>query len=167
MAKITLPALVAQYLSAASFNTKFTDIEDHLNNKVLYRNNPSGEPNEMGNDLDMDSNSILNLPTPYELTEPVRLQDVQDALDSVIGVLPVSQAPQVATEGQTDFTCASTWLVRAEIHWVRVDGCPQVPDVDFTVDALAPGVITFTTPLSLGMVVDVTSFAPNVAYPSP
>jgi hypothetical protein len=61
MAKITLNNLTTNYGSQALFNANSDTIEDHLNNKVLYRDNPSGEPNTMENQLDMNSNRIINL----------------------------------------------------------------------------------------------------------
>lgn len=60
MAKITLDNITSQFGSNTLFNTNFQAIEDTLNNDVLYRNNPGTEPNQMLNDLDMNSNDILN-----------------------------------------------------------------------------------------------------------
>lgn len=60
MAKITLNDISSNYASTAQLNSKFQQIEDELNNKALYRNNPLGEANTMENDLDMNSNDILN-----------------------------------------------------------------------------------------------------------
>ena len=41
-------------------NANINAIEAEFNDKVLYRNNPTGETNTMQNDLDMNSNDILN-----------------------------------------------------------------------------------------------------------
>jgi len=60
MAKIVLNDLTSNYGSQTLHNTNNGEIESHLNSKVLYRDNPSGEPNQMENDLDMNSNDILN-----------------------------------------------------------------------------------------------------------
>lgn len=60
MAKVTLSDITAGYASATALNASFNAIEDEFNNKVLYRNNPTGEPNQMLNDLDMNNNDILN-----------------------------------------------------------------------------------------------------------
>ena len=65
MAKITLDSITAAYASNSLLNTNFTAIQDELNNNVLYRNNPAGEANQMANDLDMNSNHILNADTVY------------------------------------------------------------------------------------------------------
>ena len=61
MAKITINNIASGYASTTALNTNFDAIETELNSKVLYRNNPSGEPNSMENDLDMNSNSINNV----------------------------------------------------------------------------------------------------------
>ena len=60
MAKITVSDIASGYASTTALNASFNQIEDEFNNKVLYRNNPTGEPNQMQNDLDMNSNDILN-----------------------------------------------------------------------------------------------------------
>lgn len=62
----------------SSINSNFDKVESEFNNKVLYRDNPVGEPNEMLNNLDMNGNRILNLPLPGSPSEPLRLQDVTD-----------------------------------------------------------------------------------------
>ena len=60
MAKITLPTIASGFASNTAFNTAFDAIEAELQNKVLYRNNTSGETNTMSNALDMNSNAITN-----------------------------------------------------------------------------------------------------------
>lgn len=60
MAKITLNDLTTNYGSQTLHNNNNASIEDALNNKVLYRDNPTGEPNQMENSLDMNSNDVLN-----------------------------------------------------------------------------------------------------------
>ena len=60
MAKVILSDITAGYASLTALNASFNQIEDEFNNKVLYRNNPSGEPNQMENALDLNGNDILN-----------------------------------------------------------------------------------------------------------
>src|SRR6185369_4876156 len=92
MAKLVLNDIVNTY-NLALINSNFTKIEDELQNKVLYRDNPVGEPNQMENNLDMNSNRILNLPAPTSPNEPVRLQDL-------VGVMiPGGQNIQIKDEG--------------------------------------------------------------------
>jgi hypothetical protein len=61
MAKITLPTISAGYATTTQLNNAFDAIETELQNKVLYRDNPVGEPNVMEQDLDMNSNKIINV----------------------------------------------------------------------------------------------------------
>lgn len=78
MAKITLNAIVSGYASTTALDTLFQQLEDELNNKVLYRDNPVGEPNQLEVDIDMNSNRIVNLPPPSTANEPVILQQILD-----------------------------------------------------------------------------------------
>ena len=61
MAKLSISNITSGYASTTAINNAFNEIENELNNKVLYRNNPSGEPNQMQNYLDMNGNDILNV----------------------------------------------------------------------------------------------------------
>jgi len=61
VAKVTLSDITAGYASASALNASFNAIEDEFNSKVLYRNNPSGEPNQMENNLDMNNYDLLNV----------------------------------------------------------------------------------------------------------
>jgi hypothetical protein len=60
MAKLTISDIASGYASTTALNASFNAIEDEFNNNVLYRNNPSGEPNQMENNLDLNGNDILN-----------------------------------------------------------------------------------------------------------
>lgn len=75
MAKLSLPSAVSGY-NLGVINDNFDSIEAELQDKVLYRDNPTGEPNQMENNLDMNSNRILNLSAPSNVNEAARLQDV-------------------------------------------------------------------------------------------
>jgi len=61
MAKLSISDIQSGYASTTALNLSFNLIEDEFNNNVLYRNNPSGEPNQMENDLDMNNNDLLNV----------------------------------------------------------------------------------------------------------
>lgn len=61
MAKITFITLTTG--SITSINANFAAVATELQDKVLYRDNPVGEPNQMENDLDMNSNDLLNVQT--------------------------------------------------------------------------------------------------------
>jgi hypothetical protein len=61
MAKITLPTISSGYATTTQLNNAFNQIETELQDRVLYRENPAGEPNTMENDLDMNGNKIINV----------------------------------------------------------------------------------------------------------
>lgn len=75
MSKIELDNITSGF-STQKINANFQKIKNEINNKMLSRD-PGTEPNVMLDDLDMNSNRILNLPKPLTLTEPVRLIDIQ------------------------------------------------------------------------------------------
>jgi hypothetical protein len=60
MAKITLPDISSGFATSTQLNSALNSIEAELQDKVLYRNNPVGEPNQMEGNLDMNGNSIIN-----------------------------------------------------------------------------------------------------------
>lgn len=60
MAKITLNNVSSGY-NLAEINNNFQEIENALNNLVLYRNPPNGEPNTLEKDLDVNGKGLLNI----------------------------------------------------------------------------------------------------------
>lgn len=60
MSKIALDDVASGY-NLSRINTNFDKIALEFNNKILYRDNPIGEPNQMENSLDMNSSDILNV----------------------------------------------------------------------------------------------------------
>lgn len=105
MAKITLDAITSGFQSTSQVNNNNTDIANNFNNLVLYRNNPVGEPNEMLNLLDMNSQRIINLPDPVDPTDPVRLQDIGNVIivDGTPIIIPQNETITL-TSGQTEIT---------------------------------------------------------------
>lgn len=79
MSKIELNETNSGY-NLQKINDNFSKIEDEFNDKVLYRNNPDGEPNEMLDPLDMNGYKIYNLGAPSQDHEAARLKDVRDAI---------------------------------------------------------------------------------------
>ena len=60
MSKIVLTD-VSSGFQLSKINENFQKIEDELNNKVLYRDAPTGEPNALENDLDANGKSLYNI----------------------------------------------------------------------------------------------------------
>ena len=100
MAKITIPDIASQFASQEALNARFTQVENELNNKVLYRDNPVGEPNAMAQELDMNTNRITNLPEPVNPNDAARLQDLTTAtLDPATIILTQTESVSL-TAGQ-------------------------------------------------------------------
>lgn len=63
MAKITINDIESGFMSQEAINNAFNLIELEFQNKVLYRNNTSGEANQMENDIDLNNNDLINVGT--------------------------------------------------------------------------------------------------------
>lgn len=75
--KITLDSVASGY-DLSKINANFQAIQAEFQTKVLYRDNPVGEPNKVVTDIDMDGKKILNLPNPTTAGEPVSKQFLED-----------------------------------------------------------------------------------------
>jgi len=103
MAKLTLSDLASlanQTSAIATINANNALIETALEN-TLSRDGTS--PNAMGASLDMNDNRITNLPAPVAATEPLRLEDLAEFLDSgsldvTIPALPLSTTDLAAAK---------------------------------------------------------------------
>lgn len=83
MAKLTLSDLASlqnETSAIATLNDNNDALETALEN-TLSRDGTS--PNTMGDNLDMNSNRILNLPAPILGSEPVRLSDIDQSTISI------------------------------------------------------------------------------------
>lgn len=81
--------------SLTVINENFDKIETALQDKVLFRDNPVGEPNALITDLDANGKRIYNLPEPILESQAARLKDVQNAIAgasqaNLIGFTPYS-----------------------------------------------------------------------------
>lgn len=88
-------------------NNNSAVIEEAFNN-TLSRDGTA--PNQMQNVLDMNGNQVLNLPTPSTSSSPLRLQELEEFLDSgTVTLLPTGgTAGQVLSKNSnTDF----------DVHW--------------------------------------------------
>lgn len=93
MSKINLTTVTGGF-NLSSINRNFEKVQDALNDKVLYRDNPVGEPNQMVSPLDMNGNRIYNLPAPVGDNEAARFIDIKQ-------VIPASEeAVQAAIEAK-------------------------------------------------------------------
>jgi len=95
MSKIVLTQPTGGY-NLAAINDNFQKIQDEFQNKVLYRNNTSGEANTLATPLDANAQRIINLTAPQSSTDAARLADVQAAIS---GLPTASLVPFTPTGG--------------------------------------------------------------------
>lgn len=100
MAKISLDSAVSGYNAATIFNSNNDLLEEALNSKVLYRDNPSGEANQMECTLDMNSNRQINLPYAISATEPTTFAQVLSMREGLEGT--ISSASVLKNGGTLD-----------------------------------------------------------------
>lgn len=96
MTKVNLPQvgnIIDVTTAATTINNNFATLQTAIDN-TLSRDGT--QPNTMGANIDMDSHRILNLPAPGDMSEPARLQDLQEATLGTQAVL-VYNAPQTLT----------------------------------------------------------------------
>lgn len=60
MSKIILDSIAGGY-NLNKINDNFDTIADTINNQVLFRDNPEGEPNSLQSDIDCNSKNLLNV----------------------------------------------------------------------------------------------------------
>ena len=141
MAKITLPTIAAGFASNTAFNTAYDLIEAEFQNKVLYRNNTSGETNTMQQALDMDGEAINNcgVLTATGLT-----------VAGVSLTTKVAEAAASATAAASSATAAASSAAAAAASYDSFDdrylgAKGSAPTVDNDGNALLTGAIYFNT----------------------
>lgn len=93
MARYTPPSSVGTLIGLKTELDKIkTAIDDTLSRK-------SDTPNQMGTDLDMNSNQILNLPVPNSPTSPVRVQDIPNYVSQSQGSVYVGETAPAGFNG--------------------------------------------------------------------
>jgi hypothetical protein len=109
MSKIVLDNVESGF-NLQKINSNFQKLEDELNNKVLYRVNPAGEPNSLENAIDFNNQDLLNVKdiTLQGTTLSLEVAKAETAATNAIN------AANVATiEANEAFTFASTAGVSA------------------------------------------------------
>jgi hypothetical protein len=79
MSKITLSDTSGGF-NISTINDNFQAIQDEFNDKVLYRDNPEGEPNTLETSVDANEQIIYNLPEPLLSSQAARLADITNAI---------------------------------------------------------------------------------------
>lgn len=114
MSKIQLSDVNGGY-DLSRINDNFSKIETELNTKVLYRDNPDGEPNTMSQDLDMNGNEIYNV---AKLTaDELKLGGVVVVPEGlVVGSTP---DPESLASEPTSLDGNEVWSMKKASVWVR------------------------------------------------
>ena len=111
MAKITVSDISSGYASTTALNASFNQIEDEFNNKVLYRNNPSGEPNQMQQDLDMNNFGLLNVNELTTTSFTVNGVDYLAAMNTIYNnYTSITQSVTVSTASPTGGSDGDIWF---------------------------------------------------------
>lgn len=122
--KITLTKINSDYASKQAVNANYDTIVAGLNN-TLSRDGTA--PNQMGANLDMNSNRILNLPAPATNTEPLRKGDAQSYVDAATAAVEAAEAASAiaqssASSASTSASTASTAAQNAVSAYTGVQG---------------------------------------------
>lgn len=105
MAKYTPSTISSGYNSNTTIDSNFDNVATELNDKVLYRDNPSGEPNSMQNDLDMNGYAVINhLASSGDLNFSNSGTWIASA-DYVINNLVYVTTSESATNGGSTYIC--------------------------------------------------------------
>src|SRR6266403_1841969 len=165
MSKITLSnvgSLIDATTAAATINANSSVIQTAMDN-TLSRDGTA--PNQMTVPLDMNSNQIINLPTPATNNSPLRLQD----LNTFVGGGTISNIP---TGGTTNQVLKKNSNTNYDIGWgsAVVSSVGLSLPADFTVTGspvTSAGTLTgawATTPTGTGAVVRTAS--PTITSPT-
>lgn len=84
--KINLSTILGGF-NLSAINERLRKIEEEFNTRVLYRDNPSGEPNQMQHDLDLNGHRILNV-SGIEIGESTDLPKPATVLPKAVALFP-------------------------------------------------------------------------------
>ena len=111
MAKVSLSDITSGYSSVSALNATFNAIEDEFNNKVLYRDNTTGEPNTMENDLDLNNNDLLNVGTLNATALTVNGVDYLASMNTVYdNYTSITQSVTVSTASPSGGSDGDIWF---------------------------------------------------------
>ena len=154
MAKLSLTPIGSRYGSIDALNANFDAIEAAIENTLSLDNTA---PNSLNDDLDLDSNRIINLGNAVNNQDAVTLQQVSNIIDAASSGLIVSLKQFItATAGQTVFNLTSfTYFPGGNNLSVYIDGVRQYVGLSYTETNSSR--VTFTGGLTVGSVVEFVS----------
>lgn len=147
MAKKTALTVSSGFASQTQINNEFAAIAAEFNDKVLYRDNPVGEPNSMNNDLDMNSNRIINLPAPISDHEPARYGDIGGyASTASAAATAASSSANAAAASAVDAASSATSAAASAVTATNI---------------ASTGLGTASTMFDFGLIADPNNFFPT------
>jgi hypothetical protein len=156
MAKYTPETLQGGFSDKDTINAEFQKIATIINTEMLSRSNQIGEPNQLQDDIDVNSKILYNIPAGTEGSHAVnyaQLVAFTGTGGSEAGLVRVVSEILTATAGQTAFTLtAFTYVPGAGSIAVYINGVRQ-----YTFTETSTSVITFDEALDEGDQVLVTA----------
>jgi hypothetical protein len=154
VAKLSLTPIGSRYGSIDALNANFDAIEAAIENTLSLDNTA---PNSLNDDLDLDSNRIINLGNAINNSDAVTLQQVSNLVNAASSGLIVSLKQFItATAGQTVFNLTSfTYFPGGNNLSVYIDGVRQYVGLSYTETNSSR--VTFTGGLTVGSVVEFVS----------
>lgn len=126
MAKINLSNVSGGFNLVTSLNSRLQQVEDALNNNVLYRDLPAGsesEPNQLEQDIDLNSNDILNVNNVSVESIEVRGEDLGQRIDAAI---------QAGTDAEASATTASSAATDATVARLAAEAAATSASISAT-----------------------------------
>lgn len=121
MGKIVLND-VASGFNVSTLNANFQKIEDALNDEVLYRDNPTGEPNSLESDLDFNGKNAYNVGTIS--VSSIEIGGVSLEPGDAVTNATIQPFEFTATAGQTQFSVSpftpTTTALLVEVNGISV-----------------------------------------------
>jgi hypothetical protein len=132
MSKIVLND-VTNLNALAVINDNFDKIEQELQNKVLYRNNPNGEPNSLETSVDANDKDIFNVRNLSAKNFTVNGKNVEEVVDAAI------EGVQQSAESAANSAAAAAAIA---------DSLNPSSFVDLTSTQTISGVKSFSNPIN-------------------
>jgi hypothetical protein len=148
MSKITLDN-VNNIDAITTINANFDKIEQELQNKVLYRNNPVGEPNTLQTDLDVNGKRIYN----------VGAIDINDVLLAPVAVVDALVASATASASSASTSASNAASSATAASGSASNAATSATNASNSASAAAASAALFTYPkvVSLRMVSNQTT----------
>lgn len=143
----------------SAINNNFQKIEDTWDEKLDRLESSQG--NQLEQELDMNSNHIINHPEPRTDTDLIRLKDLEAFTieGGVEGVTPKVQPRQTGDGVSTSFEAPHSSPADPKSFIVNIDGLTKRPWTDYVTPSA--GVIEFIVAPALDANIDITYYEPS------